>query len=106
MPVKSTGDWALVQIERQVRAYNPWPSAFTMWRGHNLKIMCAHADFVAPVPVGAVAGQVIDVPGGAAVVTGGGVLRLDEVQLAGKRVLPVDAFLRGASSFIGSRLPS
>jgi methionyl-tRNA formyltransferase len=42
----------------------------------------------------------------AGVVTGAGVLWLDEVQLAGKRILPVETFLRGAGGFAGSILPS
>lgn len=95
-----------IQIERQVRAYNPWPSAFTFWRGQNLKIMQAHADLVADVSDGAVTGEVLSLPGGCGVLTGEGVLRLDELQLAGKRILPAEVFLRGASGFIGSRLPS
>src|SRR5947199_2193214 len=30
-------------IARQVRAYTPWPSAYTHWRGKLLKILSAHA---------------------------------------------------------------
>ncbi len=101
-------DWSqpAVAIERQVRAYSPWPSAYTYWRGQLLKVHHAHADFVVEVPAEAEPGRVIPVLDGAAAVAGGGVLRLDEVQLAGKRVLPIGTFLRGASGFIGTRLPS
>ena len=35
---------------------------------------------------------------------GEGILRLYEVQLAGKRPSPADAFARGARGFVGSRL--
>jgi methionyl-tRNA formyltransferase len=99
-------DWnqPAVAIERQVRAYSPWPSAYTYWRGQLLKVHRSHADFVVEVPAGAGPGQVIPVLDGAAAVAGSGVLRLDEVQLAGKRVLPISTFLRGASGFIGSSL--
>jgi methionyl-tRNA formyltransferase len=38
------------------------------------------------------------------VVTGQGVLWLEEVQLASKRALPITAFLRGAAGFVGSKL--
>ena len=101
-------DWSqpAIYIERQVRAYNPWPSASTIWRGQNLKIMQAHADLVAEVSAGAVTGQVLSLPGGCGVLTGEGVLRLDELQLAGKRILPAEVFLRGATGFLGSVLPS
>ena len=42
--------------------------------------------------------------GNAGVVTGAGVLWLEEVQLAGKRALPIGSFLAGARDFIGSRM--
>ena len=44
--------------------------------------------------------------GSAGVITGRGVLWLEEVQLAGKRATPIGAFLQGARGFVGSRLPS
>ncbi len=48
-------------------------------------------------PSDAMAGTVIGSPRGTAgVVTGEGVLWLEEVQLAGKRALPVNAFAAGA----------
>ncbi len=100
--------WPLpaAQIARQVRAYNPWPSAYTSWRGQRLRILCAHPEPDAPLPAEAMPGQVLSAAGRAGVVTGQGVLWLDEVQLAGKRILPIEAFLRGAAGFAGSRLPS
>jgi methionyl-tRNA formyltransferase len=42
--------------------------------------------------------------GEAGVVTGDGVLWLEEVQLAGRRALCIEAFLRGAPGFVGSQL--
>jgi methionyl-tRNA formyltransferase len=100
-------DWAqpAVTVERAVRAFQPWPSAYSVWRGQRLKIMRARAA-PGPMDAGLVPGQVIGAPGEAGVVTGKGVLWLEELQLAGKRVLPVEVFLRGASGFVGSRLPS
>jgi methionyl-tRNA formyltransferase len=91
-------------IARRVRAYQPWPSAYTTWNGQMLKVLRSRAAG-AGAP-GAVPGTVIAGPRGAAgVVTGQGVLWLEEVQLAGKRALPVHAFAAGARGFIGSRLP-
>ncbi len=93
-------------IARRVRAYQPWPSAFTHWNGQLLKVLRAQADQAAgdgDRDQGAgtiVAGKA----GGAGVVTGGGILWLEEVQLAGKRATPIAAFLSGARGFIGSRL--
>ena len=99
-------DWnsPAVAIERAVRAYQPWPSAFTSWKGQRLKILRARLGN-APPETG-VPGQVIGAPHEAGMVTGEGVLWLEELQLAGKRVLPSVAFLRGAPGFVGSILPS
>lgn len=101
-------DWrtAAVQIERQVRAYQPWPTAYTDWNGQRLKILkvwaaAAELDVDLPAPAGTV---ISAARGSAGVVTGDGVLWLDEVQLAGKRPMPMSAFLAGARGFIGTRL--
>ena len=94
-----------VQIERRIRAYQPWPSAFTHWRGQRLKVVCASV-VEAGEPAEGVPGTVVAAPPGPTVVTGAGRLLLEEVQLAGKRVLPVEVFLRGVQGFIGSTLPS
>lgn len=95
------------EIARTVRAYSPWPGAWTLWRsssedgGHILKISRAVAAGTGvPAPPGAVV-QVGDQIG---VSTGVGMLLLEEVQLAGKRAMPVKEFVRGHRGFIGSRL--
>jgi methionyl-tRNA formyltransferase len=101
-------DWTepAVQLERRVRAYRPWPTAYTRWSGLGLKVLRARADQGAGVRYQE-PGTII--PRGtesAGVVTGQGVLWLEEVQLAGKRATPIGAFLQGARGFVGSRLPS
>ena len=97
-------DWSLsaVELDRRVRAFTPWPGAFTMWRGRRLKVLRA-----APLPGwrGDVPpGTVVSLADGVAVATGDGALRLKEVQLAGKRPMDAAAFLRGQRDFVGSRL--
>ena len=95
-------------IERQVRAFYPWPGAFTYWQDEPLKILAATAggqgqyekETAQRLP-----GTVIETPGGPAVVAGSGVLQLREVQPAGKRPMPAHAFMRGARGFIGAHLP-
>jgi methionyl-tRNA formyltransferase len=52
------------------------------------------------------AGQVIRLDDGAAVVTGTEALLLEEVQLAGKRAMTAQEFVRGQRDFIGSVLGS
>lgn len=93
-------------IGRQVRAFYPWPGAFTHWQGDLLKILAAgasheYAQETAQQPPG----TVVETSEGPAVVTGSGVLQLRQVQPAGKRPMPARAFARGARGFIGARLP-
>lgn len=83
-------DWTqdAAQIERQVRAFDPWPGTFTTLRGTVLKILRAEPTDGAGTP-----GTVLD--GALAVACGAGALRLTQVQLAGRPAMAADAFLRG-----------
>ena len=79
-------------LARRVRAFNPWPGAFTIWQGQMLKIQRAHA-----VPAScAVPGQTAIHQGQPAFCTSDGLLALDELQPAGKKPQPGKAFLQGA----------
>jgi len=92
-------------IARRVRAFHPWPGTFTTWQGAPLRILRASAESAsASRGEGALPGTVEATPDGPVVVTGRGRLRLIEVQPAGKRPMPADAFVRGARGFLGSRL--
>jgi methionyl-tRNA formyltransferase len=98
-------DWtqSAVTIARRVRAFNPWPSAFTHLDGKLLKIHRAHVgDAVGP----SAPGSVVHVDGGIAVATGDGCLILDELQLEGRRRLSAAEFLRGGSIAVGTVLES
>ncbi len=81
-----------IYLERFVRAYNPWPGAFTTWEARQLKIHRAHA--VKSVSPGD--GVKLVHNGQPAYGTSQGILVLDEVQPAGKKAMPGDVFLRGA----------
>ena len=99
-------DWRLPasRIERMTRAYNPWPGAFTTWRGSTLKVVSARAregkagDAESPGLVVALA------DGGIGVRTGDGVLGLRRVQLAGRAAPDARDFARGYRDFVGSVL--
>ncbi len=102
-------DWAEPArlIERRVRAYQPWPTAYTYWRGQLLKVLRAEVRGQGSGDRGQGPGMVVGGRGGqVGVVTGEGILELLEVQLAGKRALPAAAFVAGARGFIGSCLGS
>jgi len=91
------------RIARMVRAYQPWPGAYTRWRGQLLKVH--QAEPLSPGHPRGRPGEVLFLEGrGAVVVTGEGLLRLQRVQLEGKRPMAVEEFLRGHPAFIGSRL--
>ncbi len=100
-------DWAksAAQIERLIRGLNPWPSAYTTYRGKTLKLWAAEVQADAGAAAGAAA------PGTAAEVTktslkiqtGDGLLSILEVQPEGKKRMPVDAFLRGYQVLPGER---
>lgn len=100
------------EIDRQVRAFTPWPGAYTFWEGRRLKIIEATPappqslrDASQSPPRGErLPGDVIDVDGMPIVVTGEGILRLERVQLAGKKVLSWETFVCGCADFIGGRL--
>jgi methionyl-tRNA formyltransferase len=91
-----------VAIARRVRAFSPWPGAFTFWDGRRLKITRAAPlpDWIGPEP----AGTVIEVCGGLAVAAGQGALQLQELQLEGKRCLTAEGFVCGQTAFLGARL--
>jgi len=79
-------------LARKVRAFNPWPGAFTEWKRGPLKMHRAHA-LAMPSPG---AGVRLVAEGKPAIGTSDGVLVLDEVQPAGKKPMPGEVFLRGA----------
>jgi methionyl-tRNA formyltransferase len=60
-------------IERQVRAFYPWPSAFTFWKGKRIKILKAHVEQRT--------------------------LIIDELQLEGKKPTTLQDFLLGHKDF-------
>jgi methionyl-tRNA formyltransferase len=129
-------DWGLPaeDIWRRVRAFTPWPGAFTYLDGQPLRLLdtwpLAAKDEEQPAglpvrpasPAGRQAGTVVPCPPGArhwrvsgqagpptwragfAVVTGRGLLAIMRLQLAGRRALPATDFLRGQRGLMGKHL--
>lgn len=89
-------DWSLpaIVIERMTRAYDPWPGAYTFWRGQPLRIISAAvvANESTASP-GTVIGR--SERGNPLVQTGGDVLELLEVQPASRRIMSGSAWLVG-----------
>lgn len=84
-----------VELERQVRAFLPWPGAYTFFQGEMLKVLRAHVEEGA-----ATTGQRSVVGHLPAIGTADGWLVLDEIQPAGKRPMPGEVFLRGARQWV------
>lgn len=81
------------ELERRVRAMNPWPGAWFEWDGNLLKV--ARAKTVNGEK-GWASGTRLVVEGRPAVTCADGALVLEEVQPAGKRLMSGRAFLAGA----------
>ncbi|MBI4673880.1 MAG: methionyl-tRNA formyltransferase [Chloroflexi bacterium] len=90
-----------VDLERMVRAYQPWPTAYTYYHGEQFKILRASvSNQVTPE----LPGTVLRIGKDIAVATGHGILILNAVQLAGKRAMSAGEFARGQREFVGSIL--
>jgi methionyl-tRNA formyltransferase len=96
-------DWRIPaqRIERQVRAFNPWPVAETYWNERQLRIWGAQwldtQHMASPGDVVAADAR------GLQVATGSGLLALTQVQLAGGKVMAAGDFLN-AHPVLGATL--
>ena len=119
-------DWnqPVAAVERLIRGLNPWPGSYTCWNGKILKIWKASvepgksgAESAEPGKPGAESAKT-GIPTGKpqpgtilavgrdffTVQAGDGVLRVEEVQLPGKKRMDVCAFLRGNAILPGTVL--
>ncbi len=92
-------DWtcSAIQIERQVRAFNPWPGTHTRLGDLLLKVWKVEV-------VEGVSGNPGELLHGLIVATSQGGVRIQELQPANSKRMSIDAFLRGHESKVGSML--
>lgn len=92
-------DWGkpALEIERQVRAFDPWPGTFTTLGNEPLKILDAELADGSGAP-----GIVIDEA--LTVACGEGALRITRLQRAGRAPVPAADFLRGFAVPAGTKL--
>ena len=103
-------------IERKIRAYYPWPGAYTTYKGSRIKIFDAdvvqtdkedcNADVLGCAREKASAGTITDLPDNKAitVICGEGNLMINELQAEGKKRMKTADFLRGVKISVGEKL--
>ncbi len=84
-------DWTKksVELERQVRAFDPWPGAWFEVAGERIKVLSAEVAEGGGVPGTLLLGE------GLTVACATGALRITRLQRAGKEPVAAEAFLRG-----------
>lgn len=86
-------NWNLsaIEIERRVRAFNPWPIAYTIIDDQTIRIWDAQ---ILPNTADATPGTIINIDkNGIDVATKNGILRLTKLQFPGKKVLTIAEIL-------------
>ncbi|MBN4064661.1 methionyl-tRNA formyltransferase [Dehalococcoides mccartyi] len=95
-------DWSdsSEQIDRMVRAYDPWPGTHTSWNGKGLKIVDAELSELASAGPGVVSTH----DGQTLVGCGTGTLVLKRIQMEGRQAIATADFLLGQPDFDGATL--
>lgn len=91
-----------VQVERQVRAFNPMPGAFFELEGERYKILAAEVVNPADTVAGATPGVTLD--DALTIACNPGAIRATRVQRAGKPAMEAGELLRGRAIPAGTRL--
>jgi len=87
---------SVVELERRIRAMNPWPSAWFEWDGNLLKVTKTST---ISQKKDAENGSRLTVNDRPAVCCSDGILVLEEVQPAGKKIMSGKSFLLGAKGW-------
>jgi methionyl-tRNA formyltransferase len=92
------------EIHNQIRGMNPWPGCFTYFNGKLLKVFAVE---VGEQQAKGTPGSIVEISEkGIAVATGTGTLILKEIQLEGKKRMPVEEFIKGKTIKAGDVLSS
>ncbi len=96
-------DWTrpAVELERQVRAFDPWPGSATTWDGKRLEVLEASVGAQAE---GGAPGTVQRSEAGIGIATGDGSLLLRTVRLEGRSPTAINEFVRGHAAFLSALL--
>lgn len=84
-----------VELERQIRAFSPWPSSFFQWEGKRIKVHRAKVETQKSPGIG----TQVQVKGVPAIGTAEGILLLEEIQPAGKKSMSGKSFLAGGRNW-------
>ena len=92
------------QIARNVRAYTPWPGAFTELDGQRVRLASVMTEASAAPAAQAAPGEIMSLDEQAIrVAAGDGIAAIGRLQRAGKRELSAAEFARGAGNLLGKR---
>ncbi|KAA0260380.1 MAG: hypothetical protein EDM79_18755 [Chloroflexi bacterium] len=90
-----------VELERRIRAMNPWPGAWFEWNGAPLKVLKARTDILFTY-MNQTPGNRLVSGNEPVVATSNGFLFLEEVQPPGKKQMSGKSFLAGARNWEGA----
>jgi methionyl-tRNA formyltransferase len=102
-------DWTqtAVEIDRHVRAFDPWPGTYAVWNDKRLGIKAGLPLSDGPLLQPGRVGDLTSWPGAphpVGIGTGAGVFVPLQLQLEGRKTVALDQFLHGAPDFAGSLL--
>ena len=97
-------DWQkpAAEIERMIRAYNPWPGTYSRWQEKTLKIIAAATEILTINRYRP--GELFRFEQNLAIQCGQNALLILKLQLEGKKILTAKEFLAGNSKLIGQIL--
>lgn len=87
------------QIRNRIRGMVPWPVAYAMWQGKQIKIYRGRIGEGTGTP-----GEIISLDRGIEVASGTGSIFIEELQIEGGRRIRCDEFCRGHRLTLGERL--